>query len=168
MVISALVCSDKDKAAGPFCCVEEQRLCESKMVGVLKWWPIDNVELYEKCGVEGRLEERVEGLLTDVRTLANSKVSQLQEAGGKFDEAEEVLEATNQQTRSEASCCDHMKKHGKDVAQTQSTLHDMCERVTSDFPDIETSGGSTAPGQDAGACPGELRRMERAARPSAS
>ena len=88
------------------------------------------------------LKERIEGLLTKLRTLANSKLSELQDAViAKIDEAETILETTSQETRSEASFCDHMKKRGKNLAQTQATLHDMCDRVKSDFPRIQTSGG---------------------------
>jgi hypothetical protein len=153
---SAMACFVKAKAKGPLCGAEEQRGCETKMLVLLRWWPKENLELYEKCGVGAALKERVEGLLTKLRTLANSKLSELQDAViAKIDEAETILETTSQETRSEASFCDHMKKRGKNLAQTQATLHDMCDRVKSDFPRIQTSGGDTASGQDAGTASGE-------------
>ena len=156
---SAMASFEKAQAKGPLCSAEEQRVCEGKMRMLLKWWPKDNLELYEKCGVGAALKERVEGLLTKLRTLTNSTLSELQDAlNAQIDAAEKIQETLSREARCQASFCGHMKKHGKNVAETQAALHAMCERVKSDFPDILTSGEKTASGQDAGTASGEVEK----------
>ena len=82
------------------------------MALLLKWWPKNNLELFEKCGLDGALKERVEGWNTELRSLSTSKFLQLHAAvcAGIL-EAEEVQEVIENKTNSEATYCGHMKKH---------------------------------------------------------
>ena len=50
------------------------------MALLLKWLPKNNLELFEKCGLDGALKERVEGWNTELRCLSTSKFLQLHEA----------------------------------------------------------------------------------------
>ena len=50
------------------------------MALLLKWLPNNNLELFEKCGLDGALKERVEGWNTELRSLSTSKFLQLHEA----------------------------------------------------------------------------------------
>ena len=50
------------------------------MALLLKWLPKINLELFEKCGLDGALKERVQGWNTEVRSLSTSKFLQLHEA----------------------------------------------------------------------------------------
>ena len=50
------------------------------MALLLKWWPNNNLELFENCGLDGALKERVEGWNTELRSLSTSKFLQLHEA----------------------------------------------------------------------------------------
>ena len=78
------------------------------MAGVLKWWPSINLELYEKCGVDLALKQRVEGCFTEVIGLSTSKVVQLHEAVVvKMLEADKFLEAIDKTTNSEATLRSH-------------------------------------------------------------
>ena len=58
------------------------------MALLLKWLPNNNLELFEKCGLDGALKERVEGWNTELRSLSTSKFLQLHEAA-----CAEILEA---------------------------------------------------------------------------
>ena len=82
------------------------------MALLLKWLPKNNLELFEKCGLDGTLKERVEGWNTELRSLSTSKFLQLHAAvcAGIL-EAEEVQEVIENKTNSEATYCGHMKKH---------------------------------------------------------
>ena len=82
------------------------------MALLLKWWPKNNLEVFEKCGLDGALKERVEGWNTELRSLSTSKFLQLHAAvcAGIL-EAEEVQEVIENKTNSEATYCGHMKKH---------------------------------------------------------
>ena len=50
------------------------------MALLLKWLPKNNLELFEKCGLDGALKERVDGWNTELRSLSTSKLLQLREA----------------------------------------------------------------------------------------
>ena len=60
LFFSAVACLKKVQAAGLLCSAEDRNFCESKILGVLKWWQKDIMELYEKWGVEGALKEMVD------------------------------------------------------------------------------------------------------------
>ena len=73
-------------------------------VDLLKLWPNNNLELFEKCGLDGALKERVEGWNTELISLSTSKFLQLHEAVcAEILEAEEVQEVIENNTNSEAT-----------------------------------------------------------------
>ena len=63
---SAWACLKKNKEAGSHCSVEDQRLCESKIASLLRWWPKNKLELFEKCGLDGALKQTVDGWNTEL------------------------------------------------------------------------------------------------------
>ena len=159
---SAWACLKKNKEAGSHCSVEDQRLCESKIASLLRWWPKNKLELFEKCGLDGALKQTVDGWNTELRSLRTSRVSELAEAvNAKTFKAEIILKGVQTMSNSEGPYCAHMKKHGSQVAQMQKELNQIRNQIKSEFPDIETSkGGGTAFGQDGMAVSGEAQQEE--------
>ena len=159
-VILGLGFLEKVQEAGSLCSVEDQRLCESKIATLLQWWPKNKLELYEKCGVDGALKEKVDEWNTELISLRTSRVSEVHEAvSAQTLKAQIVMQAIQKISNSEGTYCAHMKKHGSQVAQMQKELNQIRNRVKSEFPDIETSeGGGTASGQDGKAVSGEAQQ----------
>ena len=159
-VLLGLGLLEKNKDAGSHCSVEDQRLCESKIATLLQWWPKNKLELYEKCGVDGALKEKVDEWNTELRSLRTSRVSELHEVVcAQIFKAEIVMRTLEEKSKSEGTYCGHMKAHGTQVAQMQKELNQIGKRVKSEFPDIETSeGGGTASGQDGMAVSGEAQQ----------
>ena len=159
-VLLGLGLLDKNKEAGSHCSVEDQRLCESKIVSLLQWWPKNKLELYERCGLDGALKAKVDDWNTVLRSLRTSRVSELVESvNAQTFKAEIILKAVQKISNSEGSYCAHMKKHGSQVAQMQKELNQIRNRTKSEFPDIETSEGwGTASGQDGMAVSGEAQQ----------
>ena len=120
MFFSAAACLEKNKDAGSGCSVEDRRLCESKIASLLQWWPKNKLELYEKCGVDGALKEKVDEWNTELRSLRTSRVSEVHEAvSAQTLKAQIVMQAIQKISNSEGTYCAHMKKHGSQVAQMQ-------------------------------------------------
>ena len=130
------------------------------MASFLHWWPKHKLEVYEKCGLDGALKALVDEWDAELRPLRTSRVSELHEVvRAQIFKAEIVMQALEEKSKSEGTYCGHMKAHGSQVAQMQKSLHQIGNRVKSEFPDIEKSeGGGTASGQDGMAVSGEAQQ----------
>ena len=84
----------------------------------MQWWPKNKLELYEKCGVDGALKEKVDEWNTELRSLRTSRVSELHEVVcAQIFKAEIVMQTLEEKSKSEGTYCGHMKTHGTKVAQ---------------------------------------------------
>ena len=89
------------------------------MALLLKWLPKNNLELFEKCGLDGALKERVEGWNTELRSLSTSKFLQLHEAV-----CAEILEA-NQSVAIYAQASDRRDQGPSPVGVTDDYAQQM-------------------------------------------